>query len=100
MCLYLENLPAAYMPKAQGSTWQHKVYLIAGESPSQMEMMKVQLFQGAALWVLLSDASATTESIGPCEASTIVLFPFTFLNTESIYTNKKYIWENDEMSKA
>ena len=53
MCLHLENLPAAYMPKAQGSTWQHKVYLIAGESPSQMEMMKVQLFQGTARWVLL-----------------------------------------------
>ena len=54
MCLYLENLPAPYMPKAQGSTWQHKVYLIAGESPSQMEMMKVQLFQGTARWVLLN----------------------------------------------
>ena len=51
MCLYRENLPAAYMPKAQGSTWQHK------ESPSQMEMMKVQLFQGTARWVLLANVS-------------------------------------------
>ena len=53
MCLYLKNLPAGYMPKTQGSTWQQKVYLIAGKSPSQMEMMKVQLFQGTARWVLL-----------------------------------------------
>ena len=53
MCLYLENLPAGYMPKTQDSTWQQKVYLIAGKSPSQMEMMKVQLFQGTARWVLL-----------------------------------------------
>ena len=49
---------------------------------------------------MCSDASARTDSIGPCEASTIILFPFTFLNAECIYTYKKYIGENDKMSKA
>ena len=63
MCLYLENLPAPYMPKAQGSTLQHKVYLVAGESPSQMEMMKVQRFQGTARWVLLK-VGRYTELLG------------------------------------
>ena len=46
MYLYPENLPAGSMPK-------QKVYLIAGKSPSQMEMMKVQLFQSTARWVHL-----------------------------------------------
>ena len=46
MYLYPANLPAGSMPK-------QKVYLIAGKSPSQMEMMKVQLFQSTARWVHL-----------------------------------------------
>ena len=48
MYLHPDNLPACYMPNPQGSTWHEKVYLIAGKSPSQMEMMKVQIFQGTA----------------------------------------------------
>ena len=48
MYLYPESLPAGYMPNPQGSTWHEKVYLIAGKSPSQMEIMKVQIFQGTA----------------------------------------------------
>ena len=47
MYLYPENLPVGWMPK-------QKVYLIAGKSPSQMEMMKVQLFQSTARWVHLN----------------------------------------------
>ena len=37
MYLYPENLPAGSMPK-------QKVYLTAGKSPSQMEMMKVHIY--------------------------------------------------------
>ena len=54
MYLYPENLPAGCMPKTQGSTWQEKVHLVAGKSPSQMEVMNVQIFQGTARWVHLS----------------------------------------------
>ena len=32
---------------------KQKVYLMAGKSPSQMEMMKVQIFQSTARWVHL-----------------------------------------------
>ena len=53
MYLYPENLPAGSMPKTQDRTWQQKVYLTAGKSPSQMEMMKVQIFQSTVRWVRL-----------------------------------------------
>ena len=59
MYLYPENLPAGWMPKPQGCTWQQKVYLIAGKSPSHMGMMKVQIFQGTARWVHLSTYHVT-----------------------------------------
>ena len=49
--------------KTQGSTWQEKVYLIAGKSPSQMEMMKVQIFQGTARWVHLGNATSELYAV-------------------------------------
>ena len=65
MYLYPENLPAGYMPNPQGSTWHEKVYLIAGKSPSQMEMMKVQIFQGTARRVhLISEANKYHTTLG------------------------------------